>query len=335
MIYKVTKDLKNITEIKEDSFINLNIWERNHIEEWVRKVPSILGEELLVLSIEFDRFVNSSDRLDVLAVDKYGNLVVIELKRDLYAGYADLQSLRYAAMVSTMTIDKILPYYINYQKIKCGIETANESNSRENIENFIKNEEFIDFGNKPRIILVSEDFSPEITTTVLWLRQSNIDVSCIKIIPHKIDDDIIIVSNKIIPLQEAKQYLVEIKEKEQSQESVKRNRTKTMKILLENGIIKEGDLIYLKANLPYNIQFIENDPYFIAKITGKQGQSNAILWQFDNKEYSISNLTYQIFKEKHPNGGDPGGINGNWHWVNKDGMNLWDLAESVNNDAIA
>ncbi|PKA23870.1 hypothetical protein CH381_23635 [Leptospira sp. mixed culture ATI2-C-A1] len=335
MIYKVTKDLKNITEIKEDSFINLNIWERNHIEEWVRKVPSILGEDLLVLSIEFDRFINSSDRLDVLALDKSGNLVVIELKRDLYAGYADLQSLRYAAMVSTMTIEKVLPYYVYYLTNKCGNESANESNSRDNIVNFIKNDEFIDFGNKPRIILVSEDFSPEITTTVLWLRQSNIDISCIKIIPHKIDDDIIIVSNKIIPLQETKQYLVEIKEKEQSQESVKRNRPKTMKILLENEILKEGDLIFLKANLPHYIQFAENDPYFIAKITGKQGQSNAIQWEKDKTEYSISNLTYQIFKEKHPNGAEPSSINGNWHWVNKDGINLWDLAEAVNNDAIA
>lgn len=42
----------------------------------------MLGEDLLVVSIEFDRFSNSSDRLDVLAMDRSGNLVVIELKRD-------------------------------------------------------------------------------------------------------------------------------------------------------------------------------------------------------------------------------------------------------------
>ena len=36
----------------------------------------------------------------------FGNLVVVELKRDTFAGYADLQSIRYAAMVSTMTIEQ-------------------------------------------------------------------------------------------------------------------------------------------------------------------------------------------------------------------------------------
>ena len=55
-------------KIVEDSFINLNIWERQHIQEWIRESPQILGEELLVVSIEFDRFKNSDNRLDILAL---------------------------------------------------------------------------------------------------------------------------------------------------------------------------------------------------------------------------------------------------------------------------
>ena len=70
----------------------------------------------MIVSIEFDRFKNSNDRLDLLAVDRDGNFVVIELKRDSAAGYADLQSIRYAAMVSSMTIDMLLPYYMSYKK---------------------------------------------------------------------------------------------------------------------------------------------------------------------------------------------------------------------------
>ena len=75
----------------------------------------MLGEDLLVVSTEFDRFTNSNDRLDILALDKSGNLVVIELKRDPTAGYADLQALRYAAMVSSMTIEVLIPYYRSYR----------------------------------------------------------------------------------------------------------------------------------------------------------------------------------------------------------------------------
>src|SRR5439155_26490753 len=111
----------------------LNIWERQHIEEWVRANPEILGEDLLVLTIEFDRFTNSSDRLDILALDRDGNLVVVELKRDAAAGYTDLQAIRYAAMVSSMTIEKLLPYYIAYRKRHYG-EQLSEGGARNKID---------------------------------------------------------------------------------------------------------------------------------------------------------------------------------------------------------
>ena len=116
MIFSISSGLDEVSKIAESSFIGLNIWERQHIEEWIRTNPEILGEDLLVVSTEFDRFTNSNDRLDVLALDRSGNLVVIELKRDSAAGYADLQAIRYAAMVSSMTIEVLIPYYVSYRK---------------------------------------------------------------------------------------------------------------------------------------------------------------------------------------------------------------------------
>lgn len=107
LIFIVSQDLRSVEKTSKASFTNLNLWERQHIEEWIRKAPDILGEDLLVVSAEFDRFSGSQDRLDVLAVDRQGNLVVVEIKRDPYAGYADLQAIRYAAMVSAMTVEKL------------------------------------------------------------------------------------------------------------------------------------------------------------------------------------------------------------------------------------
>ena len=192
-------------KVNESSFVGLNIWERQHIQEWIRQAPEILGEELLVVSIEFDRFNNSKDRLDVLAIDRQGNLVVVELKRDPFAGYADLQSIRYAAMVSSMTVEKLLPYYVAYQKKHLGEKSPSKEGSMINIQEFVTNDDFEELSNSPRIILCSEDFSQEITTTVLWLNQNGLDISCVKITPHNLGDKIAIVPNKIIPLQEAKQ----------------------------------------------------------------------------------------------------------------------------------
>jgi hypothetical protein len=279
------------------------------------------------VSIEFDRFVNSNDRLDVLAIDRQGNLVVIELKRDAYAGYADLQSVRYAAMVSSMTIDNLLPYYLAYQKKYLKIETPSKENSRTDIEEFVNQDSFEELSSKPRIILCSENFSQEITTTVLWLNQSGLDISCVRITPHKIGEQVVIVPNKIIPLQEAKQYLIDIQKKEEQQEKKTGYRQRTMRILIENKLLKEGDKIFLKNGLPKFMKFEKDNPVFSATITGKLGQSNSIKWDFDNNEYAISALTWMLFKEKHPEKKDPGGVNGNWHWMNEKGKNLWEIAE--------
>jgi len=69
LIFSVGENLKEIEQIDAGSFTSFSIWERTHIQEWIRTNPKILGEELLIVSMEFDRFVNSSDRLDLLALD--------------------------------------------------------------------------------------------------------------------------------------------------------------------------------------------------------------------------------------------------------------------------
>jgi hypothetical protein len=327
MIFSIAGGLNKAKKINPGSFVDLNIWERQHIEEWIRTNPEMLGEDLLIVNIEFDRFANSSDRLDVLAVDRSGNLVVIELKRDPASGYADLQAIRYAAMVSSMTIDLLLPYYISYRK-KYYEETLSEGEAQDQIVEFVESDTFSELSSKPRIILCSEGFSQEITATVLWLRESGIDISCVKITPYKLNEDIIIVPKVLIPLEEAKQYLIDIKRKEDEREQSKRKyRPKTMKILIENNLVKQGDPIFLKNGLPSHLEYEENNPMFRATITGKLGQSNAVLWENDGKEYSISALAWKIFKDSHPDKKDPGGVNGNWHWVSLAGTPLWDVAE--------
>jgi len=327
MIFSISDSLDRVTKINGDSFTNLNIWERTHIEEWVRSNPEILGEDLLIVSIEFDRFSSSNDRLDLLAVDRDGNLVVIELKRDSAAGYADLQALRYAAMVSSMTIDMLVPYYISYKKKYDEVELS-ELEAKEQIVEFVESDTFSELSNKPRIIICSEGFSQEITTTVLWLRDSDIDISCVSITPYQVEGQIIVVPKVVIPLEEARQYQIDIKRKEEKREnSGRRPRPKTMTILLENNLVNEGEELRLLNGLPSWLKYDENDPTFRATITGKRGPSNTVVWAKDGHEYAVSTLAWKIFKDLHPEKKHPGGVNGNWHWVNSEGKSLWKVAE--------
>jgi hypothetical protein len=318
------------------SFAALKIWERNHIQEWIRNTPEILGEELLILSIEFDRFVQSNDRLDILAMDVKGNLVVIELKRDSFAGYADLQSLRYASMVSNLTVASILPHFVTYYNRSNPEATIDNSKAAEIIQEFA-DDNFEEFSKQPRIILCSENFSTELTSTVLWLStQFGVDFTCVRIKPHRVGEQIIIVPTIIIPIPEAKQYQIDVQQKEEAihQEKIQRSKRPTsVRMLLEEGVIRKGDILKMNRDIiPTSLQpFYDSrdESFYTSTVSGKSGKSNNLIWSHDGKEYSISNLCHHIFVDIHPENKHPGAISGADHWVAENGKTLYQWANEV------
>src|ERR1035437_8461379 len=95
----------NLHPMTPMSCSDLGVKERQDLENWIIQEPRILGlgAELLLITTEYDRFDKSDKRLNLLALDRSGNLVVIELKLDAAKTLADLQAVRYAAFCSTMT----------------------------------------------------------------------------------------------------------------------------------------------------------------------------------------------------------------------------------------
>jgi hypothetical protein len=75
--------------------------------------------------------------------------------------------------------------YVAYRK-KHYNETVTEGDARNQIIDFVESDGFAEFSTKPRVILSSEGFSQEITTTVLWLRSSQIATSCVKMTPYQV-----------------------------------------------------------------------------------------------------------------------------------------------------
>lgn len=337
LILVINQETPSVAETNaSSSFDELKIWERNHIQEWIKNSSEILGEDLLVLSSEFNKFDKSNDRLDVLALDKKGNLVIIELKRDSMAGYADLQAIRYAALISTLTLKTVLPYFVDFYNKENKDAHITSEKAEEIIQEFTDND-FIDFTQKPRIILCSENFSTELTTTVLWLlNHYGIDITCVRIKPHKVKETIIIVPTIIIPIPEAKQYQILVQQKEEAIEIENSKRTKrptSIRMLLEEGKIQKGDILRLhKDLLPSALQpyfETQNEDFYTAIVTGKAGKANNVLWQFDGNEYSITNLSHQIFLNIHPRKEHPGALSGADYWRAENGKTLYQWANEV------
>ena len=81
-MYVLNENSNTVSPLEKRTFSSLKLSERNHLQKWILNNPEMLGEELLILQEEFDGWDETRERLDVLALDKNGRLVVIENKLD-------------------------------------------------------------------------------------------------------------------------------------------------------------------------------------------------------------------------------------------------------------
>src|ERR1041384_5837102 len=112
VLYEVTTE--NLSKIVQITFDQAGLRERTDLQRLLRKQIDVILPNTLVIAEEFGEWEDSRRRIDLLAVDKDANLVVIELKRTEDGGHMELQAIRYAAMVSSMTFDKAVDVYGTY-----------------------------------------------------------------------------------------------------------------------------------------------------------------------------------------------------------------------------
>jgi len=223
-MYKVDIENKRLIELTAVNFGELKLTEPYDIEDWIEKTPQVLGEELLVIQRQY--FVPSGKKLDLLAIDKKANLVIIELKRDNSGSEVEWQAIKYASYFSYYKVDEIFKIYANYLK-------TNEIEAKEKIEDFIDVE--IELLNESqRIILVSKEFHSDVISAVLWLRDFEINIECIRLKPFLTpDNQLIIAPVIIIPLPEAKDYIIRKVKKEKVQKQSIRSTFSLQKSNLE------------------------------------------------------------------------------------------------------
>lgn len=216
MLFTYSKNSKKIAVCGETDLKSHNILERQDLEKWIENYPDIIGEELLIVTTEYDKFDKTDERLDLIAIDKEGNLSVIELKRDDSGKNVDMQAVKYAAYCSTLSLDDVARFYQQYLGTKG--DKLTEEDAKKRIVEFIDNDEFEELSDKPRIIIVSKEYRPEVTASVLWLRKFGIDITCVKLTPYEIDKDTIgFESNVLIPLPEAKDFVIQSEKKENTE----------------------------------------------------------------------------------------------------------------------
>ncbi|MEO0966564.1 MAG: hypothetical protein AAFY08_15790 [Planctomycetota bacterium] len=208
-LYEMTSDALN--PIESTTFADHGVLERQDLQRLFKNDLSALGLDVLLIEEELGNWDASQRRIDLLAIDRDANLVVIELKRGSRGAHMELQALRYAAMVGTMVFDEVV------SRLAVTDESTIEE-AQEKLLEFLEwnSPESGEFNADVRIVLVSADFSRELVYTVLWLNQRQLDISCVRLQPHRLDDRIILNVEPMVPLPEAGDYLIRQKEKAQA-----------------------------------------------------------------------------------------------------------------------
>ena len=248
-MYQIQISSNEIIPLTPKSFSELKYTERHHLQEWIAKCPSVFGEELLMIQKEFDGFDETRERLDLLALDKQGGLVLIENKLDDSGRDVVWQSLKYAAYCSSLGNEGIVRIYQEYLD-----KNENGGDAKERIRDFIGKGEFdelvLNAGNDQRIILVAANFRKEVTCTALWLLKHDIRLQCFKATAFARGEETFLNMEQIIPPPEAADFMIVVAEKEKEQNTAQRTllrreglRQEFWKLMLE-GLEKAGITLY-------------------------------------------------------------------------------------------
>ena len=260
-IYRIADDEK-IVRVPQTTFEDAKLKERQDLQQMLKDNIGVISgdspdDEILVVAEEFSDWEDSKRRIDLLGIDKGANLVVIELKRTEDGGHMDLQAIRYAAMISTLTFDDLVLAYSEYL-----VKSESGKNAKDELVKFLGWDEPDDeptekrFGQEVKIILASADFSKELATSVMWLNSSGLDIRCVRIQPYENNGEILLDVQTIIPVPEAKDFLGNLDKKKQ-QERVSRSSAKdytkynvsVADVVRETGLSKRKAMFHLVSGV--------------------------------------------------------------------------------------
>lgn len=211
-MYIINRENKESKKIQEVTFSSLGLKERDDLQEWIVHEPAILGEELLIIQKEFSGFSDTNERLDLLAIDRKGNLIIIENKLDDSGKDVTWQAMKYASYCSTLGKEGIRKIYQEYlNKTEPGVAAEDK------ICDFLNKSDFdevqLNHDLSQRIILVAREFRKEVTSTVLWARKFRIQIQCIKVIPYMFEGHLLLDTEQIIPVKDVADITISLDEK--------------------------------------------------------------------------------------------------------------------------
>ena len=143
------------------------------LEQWLEANPGGILEDgpLLIIGRQVPTDLGKS--IDLLGVDREGNVVVVELKRDRTPRDVVAQALEYAAFAAKLgaaALERILGEYRPDEPLGLA----------EQHREYFDQSEAVAFNKNQRIVVIGQQVTPEIRQTALFLRDKGIQVTCVE-----------------------------------------------------------------------------------------------------------------------------------------------------------
>ncbi|HEX41052.1 MAG TPA: hypothetical protein ENN81_03220 [Phycisphaerales bacterium] len=199
---RVNRAKKELVKLDKSSLSDSGLTEPYDLQRMILNSPEAffaeMEEKLLLIGDEVRAAAFVEDRIDLLAVDQQGSLVVIELKRNSHKLHL-LQALAYASMVSKWERGEIIAQEQRFKGLS-------EEEAEQEMAEFLL-EDAGSLNDSQRIILIAEDFEYEVLVTAEWLTEVyGLDIRCHRIALSVQNDSEFLTCTCIYPPSEITQH---------------------------------------------------------------------------------------------------------------------------------
>ena len=149
--------------------------EESVLEDWLESNPDGIIEDERTLLIGRQVRTNLGSIIDLLGVDRGGNVVVVELKRDRTPRDVVAQALEYAAFAARLDVEAledILRVYRNDESVSLADHHRQYFGIDESVA--------VAFNKDQRIVIIGQQVTPEIRQTALFLGAKGFHVTCVE-----------------------------------------------------------------------------------------------------------------------------------------------------------
>jgi alkylated DNA nucleotide flippase Atl1 len=327
MDHLLVVDGATATRATETTLHDHNLLERRHLQEWVISNPGVLGDDVLIITAEYGSWAANvdgapaHDRLDVLALDGSGRLVVVELKRGVATRDVHLQAITYAALVSRFTLDTLARAHRDFLRRRGTEVDLDEAQSR--LLRHVGDELDTELLRRPRLVLIAAGFPKQVTHTVVWLSEMNVDIDLVEVSVWQIGQQLVAGFTRIYPIPEvdaftlapAREEAATVKERVQ-QRTRSRN---AVHLIVEGGLLPDGTRMRMVPGHGTTAAIREEIATWMEEderrrwATWRNSPSKPLSWEVDGEADSATGIAERVFTAV--TGRSASGIQGTAWWV--------------------